>query len=54
MSEEPEVEVGSPAEAGVDPYYMLGCLMATLKAGESITVDVWNEAIEASKKEQGE
>ena len=52
MSEEPEVEVASPAGAGVNPYHMLGYLKATLKAGEIITVDVWNEAIEAIKEEQ--
>jgi hypothetical protein len=52
VNEESEFVVASPAESGVNPYFMLGCLMATLKGGESITVDVWNEAIEAAKEQK--
>jgi hypothetical protein len=47
------IKVASPAEADVNPFHMLGYLKATLELGERITVDVWNEAIEASMKEQG-
>lgn len=40
-----EQEVLRPSDEGVDPWFLLGYLRATLLAGESITVDVWNKAV---------
>lgn len=52
MNDKRDVEVLSPAEVDVDPWYLLGYLRATLRAGEAITVDVWNKAIETTKEDR--